>query len=676
MSDHADPVPGGGSAGAVDDEMGDGGGGGGDGDGDGVGGDEGEMSVHEHLDMLALDSPSPDLLEDDYVLGLLDGLVEHYRSAQDADNAQVIEAGAHLLLLDTSADLSTDNVNSAFDRASARIYALYLAAKGRGLVGGAEMEQQSTERSLALCLVTARRVRDALRSLASLTTFIRQPDAASGTVDFRELRYQNAEDLDNFQTLIIFLCGEFSTRGLRRHRGLAYCQIMSEAGIATHAWRPVPFCNGDIAALIYSIITRRNHYDQWLQFTHTKGFDTRLVEYFTRAKEEEFAELQPNRHHYSFVNGVFDNDSLTFYPYGDRAFPPNVVACVYHPVEFDAEALFAHGDWYDVPTPIFQRVMDYQGLPVSVQRMLCASLGRTLFGVNEKDRKQYALFIKGVAQSGKSTIADFLTMLINKCDIGTISSGMEGTFGIESLVDTLMNVCREAKRNLCEGNTGLAQDVLQSMITGEAVKVPRKFKTALTVEWTVPSIFFGNEGFGRDAAGSLVRRMLMFLFLKKVKHSDPTMYEKFRDTEIANFLYKISAAYAEMLHISADKDITDTIAAYGEEAVEYFKNSSEDMKESCSPLHAFIHSSPRLRVEAGTYMPYDIFKDMFGQYCKGAGHRFITLTRDVVDSVFSDFDIRVEERATREFEGKHSVNTWLLGVTVEDSPEYIDAGAA
>ena len=61
-------------------------------------------------------------------------------------------------------------------------------------------------------------------------------------------------------------------------------------------------------------------------------------------------------------------------------------------------------DWYNIPTPNFQKILDYQEFSEDVCRWMYILAGRMLFEVNELDTWQIMGFLKGRAKSGKSTI--------------------------------------------------------------------------------------------------------------------------------------------------------------------------------------------------------------------------------------------------------------------------------
>ena len=101
---------------------------------------------------------------------------------------------------------------------------------------------------------------------------------------------------------------------------------------------------------------------------------------------------------------------------------PTVVSAKYFDKNFQH---FEHvEDWWDIPTPVFQSIMDYQKFDKEVSKWLyvmggrCAcftshrlrlrrltlSKRRCCFDVGDIDGWQVIPFLKGIAQSGKSTI--------------------------------------------------------------------------------------------------------------------------------------------------------------------------------------------------------------------------------------------------------------------------------
>jgi phage/plasmid-associated DNA primase len=132
-----------------------------------------------------------------------------------------------------------------------------------------------------------------------------------------------------------------------------------------------------------------------------------------------------------------------------------------------------------------------------------------LYEIGERDRWQVALYIFGVAKSGKSAIAEILEMFFDETQVGVLTCGNhEKTFGLDALSNKLMYTCPEAKKEF-----GMPQDILQKITCGERVSISCKHLTAKTQKWKSHGMFFGNH-FGNwdDSKRSISRRFVVRVY--------------------------------------------------------------------------------------------------------------------------------------------------------------------
>jgi ABC-type molybdenum transport system ATPase subunit/photorepair protein PhrA len=113
-----------------------------------------------------------------------------------------------------------------------------------------------------------------------------------------------------------------------------------------------------------------------------------------------------------------------------------------------------------------QKVLNYQKLDEDVARWVYVFMGRLCFDVNEIDGWQVIPFIKGIAQSGKSTL---ITKVCRKFyeteDVAVLSNNIEKKFGLSSIVNGFMFISPEVK-----GDLQLEQAEFQSLVSGEDVR--------------------------------------------------------------------------------------------------------------------------------------------------------------------------------------------------------------
>jgi hypothetical protein len=105
-------------------------------------------------------------------------------------------------------------------------------------------------------------------------------------------------------------------------------------------------------------------------------------------------------------------------------------------------------DWWDIPTPYFQSILDYQKFDKDVSKWMYVMGGRLCFDVNDIECWQIAMYCKGVARTGKSTL---LTNVFQKFyeaeDVKTLSSNSEKQFGLSAIYDGFMFIAPECKTN-------------------------------------------------------------------------------------------------------------------------------------------------------------------------------------------------------------------------------------
>lgn len=121
-------------------------------------------------------------------------------------------------------------------------------------------------------------------------------------------------------------------------------------------------------------------------------------------------------------------------------------------------------------------------------------------------------FLMGLAGTGKSTIIEVIAAMFSKRAIAEIDGNHEKVFGLHSKSDKELILIRDAPKTL---SVVLPQEHFQKMISGEAIQISVKFKTAFASDWTVPMIGASNHPLDyNDNQGQISRRVVMFKFEK------------------------------------------------------------------------------------------------------------------------------------------------------------------
>ena len=284
-------------------------------------------------------------------------------------------------------------------------------------------------------------------------------------------------------------------------------------------------------------------------------------------------------------------------------------------------------------------------------------VGRLLYIVGDMDNWQVGPFVKGIAGSGKSTLAMLIRSIFPVDSVGTLGTNIEAKFGLASLYDKLLYVCSEVKKDFA-----LDQGDWQRMVSGEEVSVAIKGKTALSVKWEVPGILFGNELPGWvDASGSVVRRLLLFHFGKKVQNSDPHLLGKLKQN-MGGFICKINRAYHEAVDKYGESDIwapgilTDQLLQY-----------HDDLKSEVDMLTNFLKSGAVLLNPTGYMLENEFKESYFSYHVTYDGGKRPQWCADHYSSVYMENGITILPNAALEYRGQCVAQKFLMGVCLPDT---------
>ena len=264
-----------------------------------------------------------------------------------------------------------------------------------------------------------------------------------------------------------------------------------------------------------------------------------MMKFLTNYTElDEMPELRPDRNLLSFANGVLRLDDLLFTPYADMN-PAVVVAdrVARHHIDAPYTGCAA--------TPLLDVVLDAQfGADAAgreVADLLLAFLGRLLFPIGSRDRWQAMPYLVGVGGTGKSLLLSVADAMFRKGAVGNLGGKREDVFGMANLVDKEAVFGRDMPAKL---SGALSQELMQAMVSGEAMEVPRKGQVALNVDWAAPVIMASNHMPDYVNTGNNVgRRIVIFRFANVVRDPVEDLLDRIRDAELPNVVCRALAAY-------------------------------------------------------------------------------------------------------------------------------------
>ena len=448
------------------------------------------------------------------------------------------------------------------------------------------------------------------------------------------------DELSSFQQLILALLNHTYINNIRRYKGNCCKQIITDDGFPTKAWKSI----SSIDEYVYGMAQKETRFEVWKNLTSKGTAGKDVIRHLSVCKDIQFAEIQKNRHVWSFNNGIFIGKewcpkkgayTSNFYKYDDDKYAcldPTIVSCKFFDLPFKDFADVE--DWWDIPTPHFQSVLDYQEFDKEVCKWMYVMGGKMCFDIGDIDNWQVIPFLKGIARSGKSTI---ITKVFKKFydpdDCRTLSNNIERKFGLQSIYDGFMFIAPEVKGDLC-----LEQAEFQSMVSGEDVSIAVKHEKAKSIEWKAPGILGGNEiPNWKDNSGSVLRRILPWNFGKQVAEADCHLDDKL-DRELPAILLKCVRAYLDYAQKYSDQDIWNVVP-------EYFKNIQNQVAMITNSLRNFL-ASEKVKFGKELFCPQKIFVQVFNTHCQENNLGKFKFNPDFYAGPFSskNLEVRVEAR--------------------------------
>jgi hypothetical protein len=500
---------------------------------------------------------------------------------------------------------------------------------------------------------------------------------------FRPSPYQDVDDQKPHMLVCEYLLSRANFYGLRRYGKSVYrprVVPVDEHGTMafTYSWQRV--C--DIKEWVETMCSRATNRDMYKSYMDNLANIPKIIERMCSMKDPLMEQISKDRHMFSFTNGVFLVNSCRFYAYNCKemphfakhaakffpfAFPVEVherykryggfeqYMRAQHNVRVEHYAARRIGDqpsfeaWCDVfckevvDTPNLEKILNHQRFPSAVRFWMYALTGRMMFDVNERDGWQIAIFVKGVAGSGKSTmIVNTIGKLYDAEDVGVLSNTFEKRFGLSPLADRLILIGPDIKENFT-----LDSAQFQSIVSGEAVSAAAKNRDPIEKQaWTAPLAMAGNKvPEWDDNAGSLARRNAVF----QMDHTvDPDKMEGNLAEAIASnmpsIIYKCALAYHFASKYWGQKSFWSVVPSY-------FLVQQQRLQAQTNQLVAFLCSEGKMEfacdVEGGAAdmkrfrTPVTVFREHLKHFCQQQDVRVPRWSDDLYQQPFQARSVRV-----------------------------------
>jgi len=457
---------------------------------------------------------------------------------------------------------------------------------------------------------------------------------------------------NHYQNFLLFLLDTFYEKKYSRYNGDIYCMKFTNEMLPTFAWSRID----SISNVIYSTIKKEINFEQFINATNRTDSVRQAAEFLNNCQDSQFSELKKDRHIFSFKNGIYFAKTDSFYEYNSPDIPSNTVSSKYFDIDFDTEDL--HHE--DIQTPYFDSIFKHQDIPQDVLNWVYVFTGRLIYEIDENDGWQVIFFVQGQAGTGKSTyVMNVCKMLYDEEDVGVMSNNIQTKFGLSDLVDKILYVAPEIKRDF-----SMEQGEFQSIVSGDKVTINIKCKSSRFENWKIPGVMAGNESPDFiDNSGSIQRRMASIKFNNKVKEGDLLLGKKIQQ-EMGYIIKKCNKFYLDYSLRFGRKNIWTVLP-------DYFSNTRAEIAQSTNALIHFLCSG-KMEINSDKYIPEKVFVQLFNQHCIDSNYKKCRFNQDFYTGPFSQYNIKVEKCVKKKYLGRMSQTTFYLGVDIKDEHEIVN----
>ena len=258
-------------------------------------------------------------------------------------------------------------------------------------------------------------------------------------------------------------------------------------------------------------------------------------------------------------------------------------------------------------------------------------IGRLFFNVGQKDGWQLALFLKGIAGTGKSLTLQTVESMFPLEKICTISDNCQKDFtGLDDKAEIILSP------EFGKG-TNRSRTEFQSMASGERMSLNRKHLPALQVEsWKSQQLLCGNEHPDwPDNAGQIARRLAIILFNVPVKKRDTGIKDRIKLEELGHILYQCIFAY------NWYSDFYNGVDFWTFCPTDFTK--ARDQAACQDTMRSFVKSE-RLVISRGAFIPLADFKKEYHAFCHNEQRKPGAWNADLTREVFAKHNIRQQKK--------------------------------
>lgn len=306
-------------------------------------------------------------------------------------------------------------------------------------------------------------------------------------------------------------------------------------------------------------------------------------------------------------------------------------------------------------------------------RILLAMMGRMMYPLYKDeeckehyDNWQKIIYILGPAGNGKSTVGNIIRSWYNPRDVGILASNCEEMWALSGIYTKLIWMCYEVRSNF-----RLDTASFQSMVSGESTAINKKHCDPFDLMWNSPGALFGNEMPARwhDGGGSLIRRILLFIFAKVPTKMDPNLFKEI-EAEMSVLMYKCNAMYRFLVRRCESKSMTidDSLGPY-------FRNTRNHLMNGMHTLFRYLSEADELEFGPTNYCRLTDLQNGYRQFCNDTGIHRKAWNEELYEKPFRQKGLTIlkDKLEWPPGSGKTAMSTYVVGVTKMDASPSNDS---
>jgi hypothetical protein len=295
-------------------------------------------------------------------------------------------------------------------------------------------------------------------------------------------------------------------------------------------------------------------------------------------------------------------------------------------------------------------------------RMLLSMMGRMMYPIYKDeeckihyDNWQKIMYILGPAGNGKSTVGNIIRAWYNPRDVGILASNCEELWALSGIYTKMIWMCYEVRSNF-----RLDTASFQSMVSGESTAINKKHCDPFDMMWNSPGALFGNEMPARwhDGGGSLIRRIMLFIFAKVPTRMDPNLFKEI-EAEMSILMYKCNAMYRTLVRrLQAKSQTIDDLAG------PYFRNTRNHLMNGMHTLFRYLSEADDLEFNPTGYCLLADLKNGYKDFCQESGIHRKAWNEELYEKPFRQKGLTIlkDKLEWPPGSGKVAMSTYVVGV--------------